>query len=111
MINCLISTKPPHLPPRAYTQYLFGDWRYVDNPDYDPATPATACWRGENVIQLTNSDANSASFYGHGVGTKTLAEIKTKLDSHRKPGATRNSYLKDKADRLNTLRVMELLFR
>ena len=102
------STYPPYVSYQTYPEYIFGDWRYVSNPDFDPATPQ---WQGENAIQMTNSDADNANFYGHPIGVETLANIKAFLDAHRRAGATQNASLDDDAKRLKTLKLMEYLFQ
>ncbi|MCX6829606.1 MAG: hypothetical protein NT002_10040 [candidate division Zixibacteria bacterium] len=104
--NSNSSTQPPHSSSEQHSRYLFGDWRYVKNPDVDPAEIA---WQGENVIQMTNSDADLARFYGHPLGVETLANIKLFLNQHRKPGATQEAFLMDNASRLNAVTLTEWL--
>jgi hypothetical protein len=76
---------------------------------------------GENAIQLTNSDAADALFYGHlfyyrdektgeeygPIGPRHI--IEKWLNKNRKPGATTPASLNG-ARRLDTLKLMEYLY-
>lgn len=73
--------------------YLPGDCRYVKNPEVDPETPH---WQGENAIDLGNG-----TYYGHGMGIRTMDEIIAILNRNRRPGATQSAYLLDSATRPN----------
>lgn len=67
--------------------YLPGDCRYFKNPDVDPMTPE---WQGENVIDLGNG-----TFYGHGIGISTAAQIIETLNRLRISGSQISAYLSD----------------
>lgn len=73
--------------------YLPGDCRYIKNPDVDPLTPE---WQGENAIDLGNG-----TYYGHGIGIKTVEEIIEVLNDYRIEGSTVSAYLLDSATRPN----------
>jgi len=77
--------------PRSVKDALPGDRQYFDNPDVDPKTPE---WQGENVIVL-----QGGRYYGHGVGIRTAEQMIRALNFNRKPGATRQAYLRDTAGR------------
>lgn len=66
-------------------EYLPGDCRYFNNPDYNPDTP---WWRGENTIDL-----GDGKFYGHDIGIKTAKEIIKKLNKHRISGSQISAYM------------------
>ncbi len=65
--------------------YLPGDIRYVKNPDVNPLTPE---WQGENVVDL-----GDGTFFGHGLGFRTVEGMIEALALRRRPGATRMPYL------------------
>ncbi|WP_394175454.1 protein-glutamine gamma-glutamyltransferase [Guptibacillus hwajinpoensis] len=65
--------------------YLPGDIRYVKNPDVNPLTPE---WQGENVVDL-----GDGTFFGHGLGFRSLEGMIEALALRRRPGATRMPYL------------------
>ncbi|NPV93388.1 MAG: protein-glutamine gamma-glutamyltransferase [Firmicutes bacterium] len=73
------------------SQYLPGDCRYFDNPDFNPDTPQ---WQGENVIDL-----GDGTYYGHGMGIAVPEKFIMVLNSLRKIGAGRSAYLTDEATR------------
>jgi len=77
--------------PQFAQDVLLGDRKYFENPDVDPKTPEL---QGENVIVLPGG-----LFYGHGIGIKTADQMIRALNAHRKPGATRQAYLRDTAAR------------
>lgn len=64
-----------------------GDVVYFKNPDHDPSKPE---WQGENAIMLSND-----SFYGHGLGIKSAAQMITSLNRERVPGSRTSAYLTD----------------
>ncbi|MCX8128802.1 MAG: protein-glutamine gamma-glutamyltransferase [Clostridia bacterium] len=78
---------------RKVIDYLPGDCRYFKNPDVDPLTPE---WQGENAIDL-----GDGTYYGHGIGIKTVDGIIEALNRHRKEGSETPAYLVDSATRLN----------
>lgn len=67
------------------SDYLPGDIRYVKNPDVNPLTPE---WQGENVVDL-----GDGTFFGHGLGFRTIEGMIEALALRRRPGATRMPYL------------------
>lgn len=73
--------------------YFPGDRRYFKNPQVNPLTPE---WQGENVINL-----GDGTYYGHGIGIRTGAQMIASLNAHRKPGATQSAYLMDKGGHPN----------
>lgn len=74
-------------------EYLPGDCRYFNNPDYNPDTP---WWRGENTIDL-----GDGKFYGHDIGIKTAKEIIKKLNEHRISGSQISAYMLNSVTRPN----------
>jgi len=80
--------------------YIPGDCRYVENPDYHPNTPEL---RGQNLIDL-----GDGSYYGHGTGIKTLDEVIDFLNRHRKDSASRSAFLKQSATRPNFLHLANI---
>ncbi|MBW5447066.1 protein-glutamine gamma-glutamyltransferase [Cohnella sp. CFH 77786] len=64
-----------------------GDLLYINNPDFDPATPQ---WRGENVVKISDDH-----FYGHPLGVAPLEIFITGLNGVRRPGAFISAYLTD----------------
>ncbi|HIE01220.1 MAG TPA: hypothetical protein EYP59_13185 [Thiotrichaceae bacterium] len=96
--------------------YYPGDWRYVDNPDYN--TDADSSWVGENTIQLENDDSLTGMFYWHNgdyhKGVTTLADMRKELHKHRLPNdktnaslPPREATLKTNIKRLNVLKLMK----
>lgn len=77
--------------PRVTADTLLGDRKYFVNPDVDPKTPE---WQGENVIVL-----QGGLYYGHGVGIRTGEQVIRALNANRKPGSTRQAYLRDTTGR------------
>ncbi|MCA0173370.1 protein-glutamine gamma-glutamyltransferase [Bacillus sp. RAR_GA_16] len=65
--------------------YLPGDIRYVKNPDVNPLTPE---WQGENIVDL-----GDGTFFGHGLGFRTIDGMIEALAMRRRPGAMRMPYL------------------
>lgn len=87
------STSPGALLPRMpAADYLPGDYRFFENPQFNPKTPA---WRGENVIQMPRG------FYGHPGGMKSKEEWITFLNSHRGEDAKLKAFLSDDAQRFD----------
>lgn len=72
-------------------QYVPGDIRYVKNPDVNPLTPE---WQGENIV-----DMGDGTYFGHGLGFRTLPGIIDALARRRRPGAMRMPYLLETATR------------
>ncbi|SDC44182.1 protein-glutamine gamma-glutamyltransferase [Shouchella lonarensis] len=75
------------------TDFVIGDCVYFNNPDFDPNNDV---WRGENTIKLEWD-----LYFGHGIATKTAAQVIAHLNSQRRPGATRSAYLLAQVTRLN----------
>lgn len=69
-----------------------GDVLYFINPDFNPMAPE---WRGENAILLPDG-----TYFAHGMGIRTGAEIIALLNTRRKPGSTTSAY---KTDDIETL--------
>lgn len=78
---------------------LPGDIRYIQNPEYHPATPQ---WQGENLIDLGNG-----MFFGHGIGVGMLGEFIEVLNQRRRPGATTSAFLTAQIIRPNFRRMAE----
>lgn len=71
-----------------YTYHLIpGDVVYFENPEFHPATP---WWRGESAVVLENG-----SFFGHGVGVGTAAQMIEHLNKARAPWSTIPPFLRD----------------
>lgn len=62
-----------------------GDCRYFENPEVDSEKTE---WQGENAIEL-----GDGTYYGHGIGIKNSDNIIKALNKHRKPDATKSSFL------------------
>lgn len=75
-----LGLKPIHIP-----HYLPGDVIYFENPDFDPQTPY---WRGENTVVL-----GDGTYFGHGLGIKTVEQTIQTLNQARKPGSKQSAYL------------------
>jgi len=87
------SSSPGALLPRMpAADYLPGDYRFFENPQFNPKTPA---WRGENVIQMPRG------FYGHPGGTKSKEEWISFLNKHRGEDAKLKAFLSDDAQRFD----------
>ncbi|MCI3919111.1 protein-glutamine gamma-glutamyltransferase [Paenibacillus sp. TRM 82003] len=84
---------------RPTSRFVPGDALYFDNPDVNPATMQ---WQGENVIYM-GGDA----YYGHGIGIARAETIVGKLNSHRRPGATRSAFLLQQATRPDYVRLSQ----
>jgi protein-glutamine gamma-glutamyltransferase len=82
--------------------FLPGDCLYVKNPDVNPLTPE---WQGENAIDL-----GDGTFYGHGMGIKTIDQIIKALNSQRRRGSTRSAYLLESATRPNFKRLASIYY-
>ncbi|WHY71332.1 protein-glutamine gamma-glutamyltransferase [Fictibacillus enclensis] len=78
---------------------LAGDIRYIQNPEFHPATPQ---WQGENLIDLGNG-----MFFGHGIGVGMLGEFIEVLNQRRRPGATTSAFLTAQIIRPNFRRMAE----
>jgi protein-glutamine gamma-glutamyltransferase len=76
---------------RRGTEFILGDIIYFNNPDF-----REPIWRGVNAIVLGNG-----TYYGHGIGIKTAAEMIATLNTLRKEGATRSAYMLKQHSRLN----------
>lgn len=83
--------------------YIPGDCRYVENPDYHPNSPEL---RGQNLIDL-----GDGSYYGHGTGIQPLEEVISYLNRHRVESATRSAFLKQSATRPNFLHLANIFIR
>lgn len=66
-----------------------GDVVYFKNPDHDPDKPE---WQGENAIMLAEN-----TYYGHGLGIKSAAEMITALNRERVRGSRVSAYFTDEA--------------
>ncbi|MDR0813097.1 MAG: protein-glutamine gamma-glutamyltransferase [Oscillospiraceae bacterium] len=77
----------------TYSSYYPGDRRYFKNPDVDLAHPE---WQGENVIDLGGGE-----YYGHGIGIMSAEQIISDLNTARRSGSSRTSYLMNSAGRPN----------
>ncbi|MCQ6264129.1 protein-glutamine gamma-glutamyltransferase [Fictibacillus sp. WQ 8-8] len=78
---------------------LPGDIRYIQNPEFHPATPQ---WQGENLVDLGNG-----MFFGHGIGAGMLGEFIDVLNQRRRPGATTSAFLTRQIIRPNFRRMAE----
>ncbi len=82
------------------SDYIPGDRRYVKNPDVNPETPE---WQGENIMDLSNG-----TYYGHGMGIKTVKEVIQELNKNRKKDSTVSSYLLPSVSRPNFKRLYRI---
>ncbi|HCW04223.1 MAG TPA: protein-glutamine gamma-glutamyltransferase, partial [Clostridium sp.] len=83
--------------------YIPGDCRYVDNPDFHPERPEL---RGQNLIDL-----GEGLYYGHGTGIKTIDEVVDYLNRHRAESSSRSAFLKRSATRPNFLHLANLYIK
>jgi|BioPla2DNA2_1021312.scaffolds.fasta_scaffold04613_2 protein-glutamine gamma-glutamyltransferase len=83
--------------------YIPGDCRYVENPDFHPERPEL---RGQNLIDL-----GEGLYYGHGTGIKTIDEVVDYLNRHRAESSSRSAFLKRSATRPNFLHLANLYIK
>ncbi len=77
-----------------------GDVLYFMNPDFNPMTPE---WRGENAILLPDG-----TYFAHGMGIRTGAEIIALLNTRRKPGSMISAYQTDDIETLDFAYIQRL---
>ncbi|RSL33688.1 protein-glutamine gamma-glutamyltransferase [Salibacterium salarium] len=65
--------------------FIPGDVVYFNNPDFNVQSPQ---WRGENAVVLDND-----TYFGHGIGIQTEAEMIDILNELRNPDSTQSAYL------------------
>lgn len=107
-ISSTNSTYPPNLGNQTYSSYRFGDWRYIDNPDFALSTPQ---FKGFNVIQMTDGVQDWDEFYEHPYGVQSLFYHETTLAGHRISNPTEFPSLLLEANRFDVLMLMEYLFQ
>jgi len=83
--------------------YIPGDCRYVENPDYDPKRSE---FRGQNLIDL-----GDGTYYGHGTGITTLEEVINHLNRHRVDYPSRSAFLKQSATRPNFIHLANIYLK
>lgn len=84
------------------SDFLPGDCRYFDNPDFDKKTPE---WQGENTIDLGNGD-----YYGHGIGITDSAGIIKALNKHRISDSDTEAFLTNHVTLPNFERLAQIYF-
>lgn len=83
--------------------YIPGDCRYVENPDYHPNHPEL---RGQNLIDL-----GDGTYYGHGTGIKNLDEVISYLNRHRVEDSSESAFLKPSSTRPNFMHLANIYLR
>ena len=87
--------------PIYLANFLPGDVIYLENPDFNPQT---AYWRGENAVDLGDS-----TYFGHGLGIKTVEQLIQDLNQHRFRGSNRSAYLTNIVGRPDFKHLAKLL--
>ncbi|MFZ4452417.1 protein-glutamine gamma-glutamyltransferase [Salibacterium aidingense] len=79
--------------------FIPGDVVYFNNPDFNSQSPQ---WRGENAVVL-----NENSYFGHGIGITTEAEMIRILNDLRNPGSQQSAYLTNVVTRADSSRLYQ----